>query len=71
MHVQTAERNELLTVEQVAARLQLSKPTVYRLIANGQLPALQLAGPGSTIRIAEYELEEWLFGPSARNGRAA
>jgi excisionase family DNA binding protein len=71
MQMHTAEKNELLTVEQVAARLQVSKPTVYRLINQGQLPALQLAGPGSTIRIAERELEEWLFGASARNGQAA
>jgi excisionase family DNA binding protein len=70
MQMQSAERNDLLlTVEQVAARLQISKPTVYRLIANGQLPALQLAGPGSTLRISERELHEWLFGASGRNGR--
>ena len=30
--------DRLLTVEQVAARLQVSKPTIYRLISNGQLP---------------------------------
>ena len=52
----------LLTVEQVAWRLQVSKPTVYRLISNGQLPAIQLAGPRSTLRISQREFEEWLFG---------
>jgi len=69
MHLQTAEKDSLLTVEQVAARLQLSKASVYRLIGSGVLPALQLAGPGSSIRIAERELDEWLFGE--RNGSAA
>jgi excisionase family DNA binding protein len=62
MEIQTVERDALLTVEQVAARLQVSPPTVYRYIGAGSLPALQPAGPGSTIRIAERELEEWLFG---------
>jgi excisionase family DNA binding protein len=60
-----------LTVEQVAARLQVSKGTIYRLISNGQLPAVQLAGPRSTLRISQRELEEWLFGGSRTSGEAA
>jgi excisionase family DNA binding protein len=63
--------DRLLTVEQVAARLQVSRATVYRLISNGQLPALQLAGPGSTLRISRRELEQWLFGSSPNTGEAA
>ncbi len=54
--------DQLLTVEQVASRLRVSKATVYRLIWNDQLPALQLAGPRSTLRISRREFEQWLFG---------
>jgi excisionase family DNA binding protein len=59
--MRTVETERLLTVGEVAKKLQVSKPTVYRLIQNGHLPALQLAGPGSTLRIAVHELEAWLF----------
>jgi excisionase family DNA binding protein len=57
----TLEKKSLLTVDQVAARLQISKATVYRMIAAGTLPALQLNGRGSSLRISERELAEWLF----------
>jgi excisionase family DNA binding protein len=57
----TLAKEKLLTPDQVAARLQISKATVYRMIAAGTLPALQLNGPGSTLRVSERELAEWLF----------
>jgi excisionase family DNA binding protein len=50
-----------LTVAQVAARLQVSRATVYRLVSSGELPAVQLSGINSAIRISERELGEWLF----------
>ena len=49
-----------LSVEQVADRIGVSRETVYRLIWNKQLPATQLAGPGSSWRISERKLTEWL-----------
>ena len=63
----TAERAQLLTAGQVAKRLQISKATISKLVANGELPAIQLCGPGSTIRIDAGELGRWLFGASGRN----
>ena len=51
-----------MTAGEVAERLQVSRATIYRLIGNGQLPAFQLGGPGSTFRISERELEAWLRG---------
>lgn len=37
----------VLTIHQVAARLECSKPHVYRLINSGALPAVDIAPPDS------------------------
>jgi excisionase family DNA binding protein len=42
------DRDELLTVQEVAQRLKLSKPRVYELVRMGRLPKLDL---GTQIRI--------------------
>jgi excisionase family DNA binding protein len=49
---------ELLTVEEVAARLRLSPKTVRRRIADGELPAVQLGGPGHALRIPASAFED-------------
>ncbi len=52
---------KLLTVEQVADRLQVSRWSVYRRVAEGQLPAMKLGdGPRSPIRVDADELDQWL-----------
>jgi excisionase family DNA binding protein len=53
-------RGRLLRVPEVAERLRVGKSTVYELIAKGALPAIQLRGRGSTVRVDENELERWL-----------
>jgi excisionase family DNA binding protein len=55
----------LLTVPETAERLRLSRQSVYRAIASGRLPAVQLGGPGTPLRVDEHELEAWLYGPGA------
>ncbi len=50
-----------LTVKETASRLGLHEITVRRKIAQGDLPALQLGGPGTAIRVPEDELEQWLY----------
>jgi excisionase family DNA binding protein len=50
----------LLSVRETAALLGVSEKTVRRLIAAGVLPALQLGGKGSSVRIPADELSEWL-----------
>jgi excisionase family DNA binding protein len=56
----TAEA-EFLTVPEVARLLRCSKPTVYRRITDGEIPAVKL---GTTqfapLRIRRDELEAWL-----------
>lgn len=47
----------LLTLPDVARRLNVSRATVYRMVYDGRLPTLQLGGPGSPLRVDEAELE--------------
>jgi excisionase family DNA binding protein len=54
----------LLTVNEAAQLLGVSTKQVRRLIAQGELPALQLGGPGSAMRIDRDELVRWLYSSS-------
>jgi excisionase family DNA binding protein len=40
--------------------LRVSEKTARRLIAQGRLPAIQLRGHGSTVRIDGEQLHDWL-----------
>jgi excisionase family DNA binding protein len=51
----------LLSVNETAELLGVSTKQVRRLIARGELPAVQLGGRGSAIRIDREELEAWLY----------
>jgi excisionase family DNA binding protein len=46
-----ADRHELLTVKETASLLRLHPMTVRRMIEQGAIPAAQLAGKGTSIRI--------------------
>jgi excisionase family DNA binding protein len=54
----------LLTVAQTAERLSLSRKTTYRKIAEGEIPAVRLGGPGAAVRVPTDELEAWLYAPA-------
>ena len=45
----------LLTIDQVASRMQISRTSVYRLIATGQLDVVKIMG---STRISEHALED-------------
>jgi excisionase family DNA binding protein len=49
--------DEILTIEEVAAYLKAGRRTVYRLAANGQIPAFKLGG---TWRFRRAELDRWI-----------
>jgi excisionase family DNA binding protein len=49
-------QRRLLTLDEVAERLALSRRTVERKIERGVIPALQLGGRGTAIRIDDWEL---------------
>jgi excisionase family DNA binding protein len=58
----------LLTVDQVADRLQVSKWSVYRRVAAGEIPAVKLgAALHSPIRIPEPALDAWLYDEPKEN----
>jgi excisionase family DNA binding protein len=50
----------MLRIPEVARRLDCSTATVRRLIANGQLKAVQFNGKNTSLRISESTLEDWL-----------
>jgi excisionase family DNA binding protein len=62
-----------LDVGAVAERLNVSRPTVYRLISAGVIPALRIGESRGALRVDEAELLEWLYrdsgGPAASHRR--
>jgi excisionase family DNA binding protein len=61
----TAHERPLLTITQVAERLNVSESTVRRRIASGELSAVQLGGTGAPVRIDERELDAYVYGDAA------
>ena len=53
----------LLTVSEVANAMRVSNMTVYRLIKNGELPAVRV---GKNYRLRETDLERFLDERSVR-----
>lgn len=51
------QADEILTIDEVAAFLKAGKRTVYRLAANGEIPAFKLGG---TWRFRRSELDQWI-----------
>lgn len=50
----------LLTVQDVAALLSVSRPTVYRYVAEQKLPNVRLSG--GVLRFRECDIEHWVEG---------
>ena len=48
---------KFLTVAEVAATMRVSKMTVYRLVHNGELPAVRV---GRSFRVQEDAVDEYL-----------
>ena len=48
---------DILTLDEVAAYLKAGKRTVYRLAANGEIPAFKLGG---TWRFRRSDLDRWI-----------
>jgi excisionase family DNA binding protein len=61
MSASETESSELLTVREAGAFLRLSPPTMYRLIASGEVPAARV---GKALRIRRSELEAVLARPA-------
>jgi excisionase family DNA binding protein len=63
-----AATEKLLSVREVADYLGVHPQTVYALIRNRELEALQPRGRGHSLFIEQEKLERWLLGASERNG---
>jgi excisionase family DNA binding protein len=50
--------SELLTLEEVAQRLHVSRTTCWRLVRNGDLPSVRITG--SVRRVDSDDLEAWI-----------
>jgi excisionase family DNA binding protein len=61
MYTEVAAGHEFLTVAEAADLLGVNHQTVRRKIREGELPAVQLGGPGSHIRIPRDALNAWLW----------
>lgn len=48
---------QFLTIAEVAARVRVSKMTVYRLVHNGELPAVRV---GRSFRVLEKDVDEYI-----------
>jgi excisionase family DNA binding protein len=60
-HAASVTGTEYLSVEHAARLLDVAPVTIRRKISAGQLPAVQLGGPGSSIRIPRRALDLWLW----------
>jgi excisionase family DNA binding protein len=62
LYTQASAEHEFLTVtEAAAALLGVTHKTIHRRIARGDIPATQLGGPGSHIRIPRAAFDHWLW----------
>ena len=49
--------SQFLTIAEVAAKMRVSKMTVYRLVHGGELPAVRV---GRSFRVTEDDVNEYL-----------
>lgn len=49
--------DDILTLEELAEYLKISKPTLYKLVENGKIPALKLANQW---RFKKEDIDKWL-----------
>jgi excisionase family DNA binding protein len=51
------EMKKLLTLQQVAQRLQISETTLYKLARKGKIPAIKV---GNQWRFKKEDIDKWL-----------
>ena len=55
--LETCPTSSFLTIAEVAAKMRVSKMTVYRLVHSGELPAVRV---GRSFRVTEDDVNEYL-----------
>jgi excisionase family DNA binding protein len=62
MHMNTQERESLMRVRDVARELDQSVSSVYRKIADGTIPSVEIgSGPSAHLRVPESAFRDWLY----------
>ena len=51
------EMEELITLEELSRYLKISKPTLYKMVEKGKIPALKI---GSQWRFKKAEINRWV-----------
>ena len=64
--VAVAASGEILTLDEVAAYLKISKKTVYKIVRSGALPAFKA---GKHWRVRRVDLGAWIARRSRESGR--
>ena len=59
--------DEILTIEDVATYLKVTKKTIYRLVSSKRLPGFKVAG---VWRFKKSELEHWISAQSSDQGKS-
>jgi excisionase family DNA binding protein len=63
-----AYQGDYLSIAAAARMLDVAPTTIRRRIESGDIPAVQLGGPGSAVRIPRAGLQAWLWSqPSEEN----
>jgi excisionase family DNA binding protein len=57
----TANTRLLLTVKEAATYLRLHPQSVRRMIRDGRLPASRLGPPGTSVRVDERDLHDFVY----------
>lgn len=57
--------DSLLTMDEVAARLRMSRSTVYALARKGTIPVVRFGG-SKLVRVSERQLDAFVAGQGAR-----
>jgi excisionase family DNA binding protein len=63
-----ADGSDILTLDEVAVFLKAGKRTIYRLAANGEIPAFKLGG---TWRFRKVDLERWIVSRTSKAASAS
>lgn len=63
-----ARKDEILTLEELAAFLKLSKSSLYKQLAQGKIPGQKI---GRHWRFSRAAIDEWLRGRTSHDTRSA
>ena len=67
MTISGVEQVEIMTVSEVAKYLRIGQGTIYKLLANGELPGFKIGG---SWRVQRKALQSWISNSKAHSNPA-